>query len=489
MLITELNENSISEDEYLLYHETILENDYLPFKPYPKQSWIVYEANRPNVKYKPDGTEYKEPNYVLGGAGGFGGKTFVGSMLAAQYLTEPDYSCLVTRKNYGELVGIDSIFQNLVDWVCDPVRLGDLACTKVESPIIKITSPFGAEIHFKAFDHENKKQKLKSESYNRIINDEASELVPNILTFQNRSLRQPLGAEFPLSVVNLSNPGGPSTDYLVERFVDGKYPYIAIDWRDNPYIDKELYESSLDQLDKIDKEYQKYGNWHYKPRIGDLFNLDDLEDATLVKYKFFPHKALYSVISIDLASTGADTTAISLTTALESGKKVLLDINEDPSPHPEEMVYNFVEHWNPLDKDAWVDKLVIEQEPGSDFEYSRKYWENYLEEFVDNGLEIDLYKPDKSKYQRARPLSRAISQGSYFISNKCQEIIRQVKEGPRKGTNVKLLDELFEQLVGLDPEAKKGSPNLVDSVTQGFNYLDKYLKDFNKPKHQFLGFG
>ena len=67
------------------YYNTILKNPYIPVKPYPKQAIPIFEVIKNetlNEKGQP------EVNTVLVGAGGFGGKTYLGSMLAAQYLPE-----------------------------------------------------------------------------------------------------------------------------------------------------------------------------------------------------------------------------------------------------------------------------------------------------------------------------------------------------------------------------------------------------------------
>ena len=63
--------------------KTIFENDYIPLdrKPYPRQLWPIFEVNKVLVNY--------EVNEALIGAGGFGGKTILGSQLAAQYLDFP----------------------------------------------------------------------------------------------------------------------------------------------------------------------------------------------------------------------------------------------------------------------------------------------------------------------------------------------------------------------------------------------------------------
>jgi hypothetical protein len=148
-----------------LLNKTIYNNPYIKLNPYPLQTLPIIEANRPTTTY----------NDELIGAGGFGGKTILGAMLAAQYLQHKKYQCLVTRLHYQELTGPNSIWSILNDWC-------NTTC-EINSTKLYIKSPAGALIQFKAFDHEKRKEKVKSESYTRIVNDEASELKESILRF------------------------------------------------------------------------------------------------------------------------------------------------------------------------------------------------------------------------------------------------------------------------------------------------------------------
>ena len=132
----------------LIYYHTILENPYIKFKPYPKQSIPIILASREKTT---------KPHNILAGAGGYGGKTFLGSMLAAQYLNEPDYTCLVTRRNYAELLDTNSIWENLQDWCCGEHLPEEFRCKAVKSPTPTITAPNGNTIYFKAFDREDSK--------------------------------------------------------------------------------------------------------------------------------------------------------------------------------------------------------------------------------------------------------------------------------------------------------------------------------------------
>lgn len=460
MIVNSINKSSLSDDEITLFKRSVLNNPYIKYKPYDKQSLAMLLCARPE-KYEQG--VYK-PNTILIGAGGFGGKTYLGSMLAVQYLDSEDYTCLVTRKNYAELLDTDSIWDNLIDWCCDEERLGDRVCEKKESPTPRIIAPNGNTIYFKAFDHDKKKQKFKSASYDRIINDEASELPKGVLRFQYRSSRNT--SVIPRSIVNLSNPGGESTDYLLEKFVDGDNPYIPMDWRDNPFIDKKAYEGSLNELDYIDQQYQKFGNWHYKPTSGDLITIEQLRKSLTPLDYLNNYKVMFNGIGIDLAGMGRDRTSSASMVLLENGKLMLADLKSDESSYPEETVYSFVE-----DQILKYQTNIInfEQEPGADSLYSLRYWQDELSEITfPNGVIVDTINTGaKSKFNRARPVARAIKNGELLIS---ESIDKEV------------LDRLFDQFIYISPlpeEMKKlKSPDELDAVVYAYLIIKGFQSSY-----------
>lgn len=448
-----------SEKDKLIYYYTILENPYIRFKPYPKQALPIILASREEDLI--DGV--KEPNAVLAGAGGFGGKTFLGSMLAAQYLNEPNYTCLVTRRNYAELLDTNSIWENLIDWCCGEHLPANIRCKYVKSPSPMITAPNGNTIYFKAFDRLDKKHKLKSASYDRIVNDEASELPDGVLQFQYRSLRNTI--HLPRSVINLSNPGGESTEYLVNHYVDGPKPYISLDWRDNPYVDKEAYEGSLNQLDYIDQQYQKYGNWHYSPQVGDLINRDDMESQ---KIESAPVNVQYSLIGIDLAGKGKDKFAVCRYDLLSNGLEVIMDYDQTSSANAEDLLLAFVAKHNPSNYPL-TSVIVIEQEGGGSPEYARKYFQDLVQDY---GIPVVLKSPKGSKYQRARPLMRLIRNGLVKLFS-----------------DAGYLDDFIDESVRLNPSGEGRSPNLVDSTTLVHNYLHEVVLRSTTKVHKGVHIG
>lgn len=412
------------------YQVTIEDNEFIPFELYGKQKFVALTSC-----HKQEGIN----EFLTGGPGG-GGKTYLLAALALQFVEWPHYRCLVTRKKYRELVGTGSVFDILKNIPGLKSR---------ESGLIKIVAPSGAEIHFKAFDNESHKQDVKGESYHTILNDEASELHESTLRFLYRSLRKKADDWIPLRFGNASNPGGDSTEYLTEKYVDGDSPYIRMGYKDNPYIDDETYEAALNELDYIDQQYQLKGDWHYKPSIGDLISRKEAESQLTT----LTTPLTYELIGIDLAGKGKDKFAVVCYDLLANGLEYIKDFNQTQSHNPEDMLLNFIIKHNPNPYAPMTSMIVIEQEGGGSPEYAKKYFEDMINEFGYN-IPVELKKPQGSKYQRARPLMHSIRYGNTKLNEAADYIHDFIDEG-----------------ITLSPDGTGRSPNLVDSASLARNYL------------------
>ena len=419
-----------NEWDHEVYRLTIDNNDYIPFKLHDKQSFVALTSchNRTGI------------NEVLTGGPGGGGKTILLAALALQFVEFKHYRCLVTRKNYRELVGTGSVFDIIKNIPGAKSR---------ESGLIRVIFPSGAEIHFKAFNDESHKQDVKGESYHTILNDEASELAESVLRFLYRSLRKKADDWIPLRFVNASNPGGDSTQYLVDKYVDGDLPYIRMGYKDNPFIDNETYEEALKELDYIDQQYQMKGDWHYKPSVGDLINRDEAEAQLIL----VDTPIQYELISIDLAGKGKDKFAVVCYDFLANGLEYIRDFSQTVSSNPESLLLNFIVKHNPDPYAPRTSMIVIEQEGGGSPEYAKKYFEDLIQE---QGYQIPvvLKKPTGSKYQRARPLMHNIKHGATKLNPEAD-----------------FIHDFIDESVALSPDGKGASPNLVDSASLARNYL------------------
>ena len=93
-MLLEKDDIEITQKDKLIYYHTVLKNPYMKYHPYPKQSLGLILASKEETEI--DGV--KQPNSILLGAGGFGGKTFLGSMLAAILESRPRLHLLGHKK-------------------------------------------------------------------------------------------------------------------------------------------------------------------------------------------------------------------------------------------------------------------------------------------------------------------------------------------------------------------------------------------------------
>ncbi len=47
MMINNYNGSSLTKRDLLLFDESICKNDYILYKPYQRQAWPIFEANKP----------------------------------------------------------------------------------------------------------------------------------------------------------------------------------------------------------------------------------------------------------------------------------------------------------------------------------------------------------------------------------------------------------------------------------------------------------
>ena len=76
---------------------------------------------------------------------------------------------------------------------------------------------------------------------------------------------------------------------------------------------------------------QKYGNWHYKPKAGDLINYDELTDGYIDVEDYIERTVQLCTMGMDTAGKGRDNTVPVSLICLDNGLVVLNDIEIDGS--------------------------------------------------------------------------------------------------------------------------------------------------------------
>jgi phage terminase large subunit-like protein len=355
-----------------IYLRTIEKNPFIPSnnllktKLYDKQIYTICSQSK---------------RKLLGGSA-FSGKSRYGASSALQWFEVPDYRCLVIRRIYDDVIATGGIVDYLDRWLYDFDYIEHNQSKKVFHNTLN-----DAKIFYNYMRYEDDKLKFKSRAYNKIIIDEASELLKVNLRYVNRSLRPTEADErVPLSLEYISNPESSSgVEYLKKKFVSdkGPYPYFEMNFWNNPFVNPVEYKETLGELSKADYEFQM-GNWDYTLSSGDIFDYDLIKSATINQEEY---KKIVNEIPLmrlirgwDIASTDkktSDYTASSLIEVyhgdvdivrkqesfkklpghLEKRMKTTMDLDG-----PE------VEHW-------------IEQQPATGNLLSDNYWKNEFEDY------------------------------------------------------------------------------------------------------------
>lgn len=230
-------------DELMTY---ILEKDpirkYMPgITPFDKQLQVIRS---------------KKPEILFGGSVG-GSKSFTGFFAALSGVNHPQYKCMVMRRSFSDL----SLPGCLID-ISKQYLTGTDA--RWNGSNYSWTFPSGAQIVFGYLDNDRDKFRYKSSAFTTIIIDESTEIHEDSITYMMTRLRVPVDSGLTTRLILLTNPGGVSHQWHVDRFLKEKHPdreFIPSTRYDNPYIDHIQYDRNLAQLDAITYAQLAEGKW------------------------------------------------------------------------------------------------------------------------------------------------------------------------------------------------------------------------------------
>lgn len=225
---------------------TVLGNNYLPQEPTYKQSLFLQRT---------------EKEGLFGGQAG-GGKSSTILMAALQYVSESKYSALILRRSYADLSLPGAIMDRANEWL----RNTD---AKWNEQTKTWKFPSGATLTFGYLEHENDKYRYQGAEFQFIAFDELTQFTESQYSYLFSRLRRLENSDIPLRIRAASNPGGVGHEWVKARFITPSPEEMKINDRffipasleDNPFIDQEAYEESLEALDPVTKAQLKEGNW------------------------------------------------------------------------------------------------------------------------------------------------------------------------------------------------------------------------------------
>lgn len=233
------------------YQRTVLENPLIGGRgetPHPKQQQFLLH------------TETRELFY--GGAGG-GGKSQSLWYGALQFIDVPGYAALILRRTFADLDKPGAIMDRSKSYLAG-------AEAEWNETKKRWRFPNGATITFGYLKNENDKYQYQSSEFQYIAFDELTQFTETQYSYLFTRLRKKsIGpvSTVPLRMRSASNPGGTGHQWVFDRFVNERTRkpgriFIPARMTDNPSLDREEYERSLEETDALTREQIKSGDWN-----------------------------------------------------------------------------------------------------------------------------------------------------------------------------------------------------------------------------------
>lgn len=410
---------------------TIVDNPYIPdtFRdsevfPTEKQLQVLVADQR---------------EILFGGAAG-GGKTFLMIMAALQYVEYPVYNAAIIRRTFPQL---EQLIAMSHEWLSDT--------DAVWNEQKKLwTFPSGATLKFGHINSENDKYNYQGQEFHFLGFDELTQFTETQYSYVVGRLRKAKGSSIPNRVLCTANPGGIGHDWVKKKFID--FPngrlFVPSKLEDNPHIDKEDYEQSLNQLSRIERLQLRHGDWEVRPD-GNMFKRNWFNIVENVDINEIEHIVRYW----DMAATektnnnDPDWTVGCKMAKMKNGQYIILDIQKTRGrPHEvEQLIISTAQ------SDGKEVLIYMEQEGGA----SGKNSIDYYTRKVLNGFSFWGDKVSKNKESRAMPLSAQAEAGNVFIK--------------RANWN----DDFLDEIVAF-PEVNHDDQ--VDAASGAFNKLNETVK-------------
>jgi len=351
---------------------------------------------------------------LFGGAAG-GGKSFFLLAAALQFVDFPEYRALIVRRTFSQLAIAEGLLDIADEWLTGQAH----GYASVDGKATKYKFSSGAELHFGHCQHLKDRENYQGGAYHFVGFDELTQFLLaqyRYIAFSRQ--RRRMASVIPIRVRSTSNPGGEGHQWVKQRLiteatnideapaslVNHARAFVPSKLRDNPHIDADDYETSLNELHPHEKAQLMDGDWDARPP-GALFHREWFE-----KFTTRPGKVRRRIRYWDLAATeekeGKDPDW-SVGTRYESLFNASVDYlvadvkRQRKKPGP-------LETW--IREVAIADgvevEIHIEQEGGASGKIAARALARELE-----GFTVRFHRPTGSKVVRSGPVASAAHQG------------------------------------------------------------------------------
>lgn len=218
---------------------------WAPHAPHAKQQEFL---NAPEIEV------------LFGGAAG-GGKSDALLMAHCPYLDTPGYAGIIIRRTFSALTQPDALIPRARQWWNGRAHYNN------ESH--EWTFPSGAVVKFGYLATDDDVYQYQSAAFQQISFDELTQFSEFQYTYMFSRLRRLADSDVPLKMRSATNPDGVGQDWVKQRFIDvspadainQSRAYIPSRLEDNPSLDQEAYDASLQYLDPLTKARLRNGDW------------------------------------------------------------------------------------------------------------------------------------------------------------------------------------------------------------------------------------
>jgi predicted phage terminase large subunit-like protein len=330
-----------------------------------------------------------------GGAAG-GGKSAGLLMAGLQFVETPRYHGLLLRRTFADLSLPDALIPLSHEWL-------NGTAARWSNERHQWTFPSGATLTFGYCENERDVYRYQGPGFAFVGWDELTQFPEFPYRYLFSRLRRRRDLPVPLRVRSGFNPGGIGHEWVKQRFlaeVDADRMFIPAKLEDNPYLDRESYEESLNRLDPVTRAQLRHGDWNVRPE-GNLFKRAWFDGLYLDDAPKLKRRVRYWDLAAteETGSNDPDYTAGVLMGLTHGGDFVVLDVQEFRAT-PADVQSRVV---SSAHADGRGVEVHIEQEPGA----SGKTIIDHYRRTVLPGFAVYGVKTTGDKATRVKPFSAA----------------------------------------------------------------------------------